>query len=73
VALTSSSGRVQLDWTEHGGHRVAGPPQQQGLGSLLTQRMVQGQLGGQLSTDWRPDGLVITLVAPQERIGRLVG
>jgi two-component sensor histidine kinase len=67
------NGLLMLGWTERGGQPVAGPPQQQGLGSLLTQRMVQGQLGGQLSTDWRPDGLVITLVAPQERIGCLVG
>ena len=61
-------GRLLLDWTEAGGPALAGPPDQEGFGSLLVRRMVSGQLGGEMSVDWQPAGLTATLAVPLDRI-----
>ena len=78
-ALSTSSGCVQiggsvekgelrLTWKEHGGPPLSGPPEGEGFGSFLTHRTVTGQFGGQLSRDWKPEGLVIHLSVPLERL-----
>lgn len=65
---TVENGLLQLSWAEHGGPGMDGPPVHQGFGSRLTQRVVEGQLGGTISSHWKPDGLIINLIAPQERM-----
>jgi two-component sensor histidine kinase len=71
-ALSTPTGRVQVDcsehddafvltWTESGGPPVRGQPSGEGFGSLLARLTVTGQLAGELARDWRPKGLVIRL------------
>jgi PAS domain S-box-containing protein len=53
-------GRLILHWTETGG-----PPAEkhrQGFGTSLMERMIRGQLGGELHIDWRAEGLACEIV-----------
>ena len=70
VAITWSvdAGRLSLVWAEKGGPKVAGVPRNQGFGSLLARRSIEGQLGGVLTYDWNPEGLLVSLSAPMERL-----
>ena len=70
VAITWSlgDGGLEIDWREQGGPGVKGPPGHEGFGSLLARRSVQGQLSGQLTYDWDPNGLVVHLSVSLERL-----
>jgi PAS domain S-box-containing protein len=79
-ALSTPGGRVVLSsgrdgdsqvltWTETGGPAVIAP-QRTGFGSNLTRISVEGQLGGKLDYDWRPEGLVLTLALPRSAMSR---
>jgi two-component sensor histidine kinase len=69
-ALSTPNGQVEivgaeygqtyvLTWTERGGPAIPAPPDNEGFGATLTRATVSGQLGGRISQDWRPEGLVI--------------
>jgi len=66
----STDDRFVLTWTETGGPRVSGPPRSTGFGSSLATLSVEGQLGGRLSRDWRPEGLVVTADLPSTALSR---
>jgi PAS domain S-box-containing protein len=51
----AADGRVVLRWTETGGPPVA-PPTRRGFGTRVIERMIQGQLKGQMRCDWRAEG-----------------
>ncbi len=83
-ALSAPSGRVhivwtvsdhllELTWAEQGGPLIIKKPTTEGFGSQLAQSSVTGQLDGQISYDWKPDGVTIKLSASTERLtSRLV-
>jgi two-component sensor histidine kinase len=48
--------RLEISWREQGGPRVK-RPSRTGFGSLLLERTIQRDLAGNLSLDYRPDGL----------------
>lgn len=52
-----------LTWRESGGPCVH-PPKRTGLGSELIKRSLSFELGGHAEMDYRPEGLVATLVIP---------
>ena len=78
-ALSSAVGRVALDWSilrppgrpaslrlvwrETGGPTVT-PPARKGFGSWVIERGLTDQIGGTISLDYAPGGLVCTLEAP---------
>jgi PAS domain S-box-containing protein len=77
-ALSSSAGRVEVEWTtaadelvltwsETGGPTIDREPESEGFGSLLA-RGASSQLGGRISRTWRPEGLIIRLTTPLERL-----
>lgn len=70
IAITWSidDGALLLIWEERGGPVVNGPPSSHGFGSLLARRSIEGQLGGVLTYDWKPEGLIVGLSAPMERL-----
>ena len=57
-----------LKWTERGGPVVDHQPDIEGFGSLLSRMTVKGQLGGEISHEWRPEGLTIRLTVPRNRL-----
>ena len=78
-ALSTPSGRVRIDcvdhddqvvltWTERGGPRIRAPVTVEGFGSLLARTAVKGQLGGEISRQWDPEGLTIRLVVGRDQI-----
>jgi PAS domain S-box-containing protein len=78
-ALSTPRGRVRVDWfldetellltwQERDGPPLHGPAESEGFGSLLARRTVEGQLGGRILRDWNPEGLVVRLAVPVERL-----
>jgi PAS domain S-box-containing protein len=68
VTWTLDDEAVHVTWTESGGPVIGEAPSFEGFGSMLSQRTVSGQLGGTLDRDWRPEGLVIRMSMPLERL-----
>jgi len=61
--------RLTLEWQEQGGPPVK-QPERQGFGSVLLQRALGRQLGGEVETTYAPDGLQVRISAtlpPQSR------
>ena len=78
-ALSRAGGRVEIDcavgagelaftWRERGGPLLRGPQECRGFGTYLTERVVAGQFSGRVTTEWDPEGLVIQLWLPLERL-----
>ena len=75
-ALSSMSGRVNvnwgfnlgalvLEWTENGGPNTQ-KPTSPGFGTRIITASIEGQLGGQVNFDWRPEGLQCLLSVPRD-------
>ncbi len=78
-ALSTTAGQVQIHcadkaetvvitWSERGGPSVSPPNGASGFGEVLVRATVSGQLGGDVSRDWKPEGLVIRLSVPRARL-----
>jgi PAS domain S-box-containing protein len=63
----ADKGLLRLLWAEAGGPPVAAPPTRRGFGSRLLEATLKDQLGGTLTRDWRPGGLVCTIELPLAR------
>jgi PAS domain S-box-containing protein len=59
---------LKLTWTERGGPRVERSEESDGFGTLLARTAVKGQLGGTISRDWNPEGLIIRLAVARKRL-----
>jgi PAS domain S-box-containing protein len=68
ISWTTEEDALELIWAEHGGPSLEGAPENEGFGGLLARATVAGQLGGRLARDWTPEGLVIKLWAPLDRL-----
>ena len=68
VSWTITGSELAVTWQERGGPTIFGPPERQGFGSLLAQRSINGQLGGQLAFEWDREGLTVRLTAKLERL-----
>ncbi len=53
----------RLRWRERGGPPVT-PPERRGFGRTLVEQGWRHELGGEVSLDFRPDGLTCELAAP---------
>lgn len=79
-ALSVPDGRIGIDiatnadlsltWTETGGPPVTPPGESKGFGSQLERVTVEGSLEGSVTRDWRPEGLVIHLRVPLDKLIR---
>ena len=76
-ALSAAAGQIRIQcasqretffftWTERGGPEIV-PPTDTGFGDNLVRTTIAG-LGGEISRDWRPEGLVIRVSIPRERL-----
>ncbi len=79
-ALSADAGQLRVDcapqdnevvirWVESGGPAVALPAGTPGFGSKLVNRSIVDQLGGTISFEWAPQGVTVTLVVNQARLG----
>lgn len=58
-----------LEWTENGGPPISSAADNEGFGTRLAKATVRSQLGGEITRDWRPEGLSIRLVVARDRLG----
>jgi two-component sensor histidine kinase len=56
-----------VTWTERGGPEVEPPTGNNGFGDFLIRSTIAG-VGGEISRDWQPEGLVIRLSLPRARL-----
>ena len=68
VRWSQRNGRVDLAWREQGGPMIAEAPTSNGFGTSLAKKTVVGQLGGELSYDWLPEGVVVSISVPVESL-----
>ena len=68
IEWSERDGVLVLKWAEHGGPKLAAPPTTRGFGTLLSGHSIRGQLGGNLTYDWNPNGLVVELSFRVERL-----
>ena len=57
-------GAFTFRWSETGGPSVAAP-QHRGFGTRVLERLVRGPLNGDVRYDWRAEGLVCEITAPE--------
>jgi two-component sensor histidine kinase len=62
----TADGRLNLRWTESGGP-AAMPPTHRGFGTRIMEKIIGGQLGGQVRFDWREQGLICEFVLPLQK------
>ncbi|MBS3652574.1 PAS domain S-box protein [Pseudaminobacter sp. 19-2017] len=68
IECETAGEQLTITWSERGGPPVAPPADGDGFGTLLTRGTVRGQLGGEISREWKPEGLVITLSVDGNRL-----
>jgi PAS domain S-box-containing protein len=68
IACSEHDGEFALTWTERGGPRVDHHADGDGFGTLLAQATIKGQFAGEISRDWKPEGLTIRLTLARYRI-----
>jgi two-component sensor histidine kinase len=68
ISSSSDQWDVCIVWAETGGPELGGAPVMSGFGSKLLARSFADQLGGEISYDWQPAGLVATLRLRKERL-----
>jgi PAS domain S-box-containing protein len=68
VACSELNGQFALTWQERGGPRIDRQNDSEGFGTVLARATVKGQLGGEISRDWKPEGLTIRLCVAKDRI-----
>jgi two-component sensor histidine kinase len=69
VACSLDDSEATIIWTESGGPSPSVHGRQSGFGSKLIQTSITGQLGGTITFDWPPDGLIATLRVRKALLG----
>lgn len=64
IRLRCEGDTLHLVWQERGGPAIAGPPERSGFGTTMSARTIEGQLGGEIHHEWRPEGLTMCIRAP---------
>ncbi|TGD60614.1 histidine kinase [Tabrizicola sp. WMC-M-20] len=70
VSCSARDEAVTIVWTESGGPQVVAPTRPPGYGSRLIERSVTGHLGGDISYNWAPTGLAVTLHVSPDRLAQ---
>jgi two-component sensor histidine kinase len=68
VSSRSDGSNIFVVWAETGGPQIDQPPELAGFGSKMLARTVSDQLGGSITYDWQPAGLVATLRLGKDRL-----
>lgn len=61
-------GGLYLQWEERGGPPLTGPPAHRGFGGSMILGIVTYQFGGQISQEWKTEGLIVRLFLAVERL-----
>ncbi len=77
-ALSQPSGTININWShadslvdfvwdERGAHTPE-KPSTTGFGTLLINRSIEGQFGGKIAHNWKPDGVTIRMSLPSSQL-----
>ena len=58
---------LELKWTERGGPQVT-RTETEGFGTKLAKLTIERQFGGEILRQWHPEGLIIRLIVPKDRL-----
>lgn len=72
VSWQIGRGALSLEWCETGGPKVT-PPVRNGFGSKIMNASIKQQIGGDVTFDWRTEGLHCALNIPLEATGAAHG
>ena len=70
VEVAAKGDQLELCWVEQNGPAIVGPPEHRGFGTDLAELSVRRQLGGEISKDWRPEGLKVVIRVSASRLHR---
>ena len=68
IDCSQATGELSLRWKELGGPLINEEPAGEGFGGLLIRRIINDQFGGRLSREWEPEGLIVHLSVPLDRL-----
>ena len=68
IDCAEAGGQFALTWQERGGPRINHPTDGEGFGTMLARATVKDQLRGDISREWKPEGLTIRLSVPRDRV-----
>lgn len=68
INLSTVGGKFELEWKERSGPQLTQTPKHEGFGTNLVRRVVTGQFAGEVFFDWNPEGLIVRLIAPSDRV-----
>jgi two-component sensor histidine kinase len=69
IKCSAKRGEVEIVWTENGGPPVSKPSGRPGFGTKLVATSLSDQLGGTISANWPPTGVIIILKMSEARLG----
>jgi two-component sensor histidine kinase len=69
IKCSAAGGEVEIVWTETGGPATSKPSGRSGFGTKLVVSSLSDQLGGTISANWPPTGVIITLKMSEARLG----
>jgi PAS domain S-box-containing protein len=68
IACSEGDGQFAMTWQERGGPRIDGRTDSEGFGTMLARATVKNQLRGEISRDWKAEGLTIRLSVSKDRV-----
>ncbi len=68
IDCADAGGQFTLTWQERGGPPIDNPTEVEGFGTMLARATVKDQLRGEISREWKPEGLTIRLTVPRDRV-----
>ena len=70
ISGVSDDDTLTIVWAETGGPEVTSEPKLSGFGNRMVQTNLSRPLGGSITYDWQPNGLVATLVMQASAMAR---
>ena len=68
INLFVEKDKFELEWKERGGPKLTETPNHEGFGTNLVRRVVTDQFAGEVFFDWNPEGLIVRLMTPSDRV-----
>lgn len=68
IRCADEGDRFALTWAEVGGPAIKAAPRSEGFGTLLSKATARGHLGGEIESEWKPEGLLLKLSMNRRRL-----
>ncbi|THD43530.1 MAG: PAS domain S-box protein [Bradyrhizobium sp.] len=68
IEFSDDGETIAFAWRERGGPRLEPQGANEGFGSFLVRTTVESQLNGEITRNWAPEGLIVRLSIPRNRL-----